>query len=411
MRIEEVSNEDALGLGRPLDGVRILALEQMQALPFATQLLARLGADVVKVEPPTGDSGRGSEPSMKDPQGRSIGATFLRNNLNKRSIVVDLKSARGRDLILDLAPRFDIVAENSKAGSMVKLGLGYDDVRAVHPLVIYASVSGFGNGGSPYSGRPAFAAIVEAMTGIYEMKREGGRPPVPAPMGGLGDIAAALFTSIGVLSALRQRDRTGVGSYIDIAMFDAMVSMTDLVTNYWSLGLRGDIAPIILNGFRASDGWFVLQVGREGQFAKLAELLGEPDWVSDPRLATRQGWVDHLEEIIRPAVESWASDFTRDEACDRLGAAGLAAGPCLRDEEVVVDPHLAGRRMLVEMERTDGVEQPVIIPGSPIKMSSVVDGPDTRVPWLGEHTDEILAKELGLSAEALAHLHTDGVIF
>src|SRR3954471_8995509 len=156
MRLGDVVNADALPNGRPLDGVRILALEQMQALPFATQLLARLGADVVKVEPPHGDSGRGSLPAMTDPQGRNIGATFLRNNLNKRSVCIDLKQPRGRELVLQLVPKFDVVAENSKAGALKRLGLGYDDIAAVDPRCIYVSVSGFGNTvPTPYDGWPA----------------------------------------------------------------------------------------------------------------------------------------------------------------------------------------------------------------------------------------------------------------
>src|SRR5205807_6983947 len=141
---------DVVSRPKPLDGVRILAAEQMQALPYATQLLGRLGAEVVKVEPPGGESGRASQPSMTDPEGRIVGATFLRNNLGKRSVAIDLKREEGRELFLELAPRFDVVAENFKAGTMDRLGLGYDAVRAVHPQVIYVSVSGFGNNGSPY---------------------------------------------------------------------------------------------------------------------------------------------------------------------------------------------------------------------------------------------------------------------
>src|SRR5699024_10092797 len=165
MQIGDIENEAALPFGKPLEGVRVLALEQMQALPYATQLLGRLGAEVVKVENPRGgDSGRGSLPAMTDPDGRSVGATFLRNNLSKRSICVDLKSPEGRQLILDLAPHFDVVAENSKAGAMDRLGLGYDDIAAVDPRVIYVSVSGFGASGSPYHRSPAYAPIAEAMS-------------------------------------------------------------------------------------------------------------------------------------------------------------------------------------------------------------------------------------------------------
>ncbi|MGK2949304.1 MAG: CaiB/BaiF CoA transferase family protein [Acidimicrobiales bacterium] len=418
MRLGDVANAGATGAGKPLDGVRVLALEQMQALPYATQLLARLGAEVVKVEHPKGgDIGRGSQPAMTDPDGRSVGATFLRNNLGKRSICVDLKSPAGRQLVLDLVPRFDVIAENSKAGAMARLGLGYADIAAVHPRAIYLSVSGFGNAAtegeehSPYDSWPAFAPVVEAMSGIYEFKRRGDDPPVVAPVGALGDIGSGLFGVIGVLAALRHRDATGVGQHVDIAMLDAMVAMTDLVSNFWSLGLRnGDLAPLIMDGFRAADGWFIIQVGREPQFKMLADLVGQPGWVDDERFATRQGWVDHLDDVIRPAVESWAAEMTRLEACAALSAAGIAAGPCYRDEEIVADPHVANRHMLVEMPRTDGEEQPVLIPGNPVKLTNVAEGPETRVPWLGEHTDQVLADELGLAADELAQLRASGTI-
>jgi formyl-CoA transferase len=412
MRLGDVANAGAAGAGKPLDGVRVLALEQMQALPYATQLLARLGADVVKVENPRGgDLGRGSQPAMVDPRGRSVGATFLRNNLDKRSIAIDLKDPSGRDLVLQLAPRFDVIAENSKAGAMAKLGLGYADIAAVHPRAVYLSVSGFGNTvPSPYDTWPAFAPIVEAMSGIYEHRRRGDDPPVVAPVGALGDIGSALYAVIGVLAALRHRDATGRGQHVDIAMLDAMVAMTDIVTSFWSLGLRGGTAPLIMDGFRASDGWFIVQVGREPQFAALAELVGEPGWPDDPRFAERSGWVEHLETVIRPAVESWAAGRTRVEACEAMSQAGIAAGPCLRDDEVVADPHVAARNMLVEMPRTDGVEEPVLIPGNPVKMTNVAEGPETRIPWLGEHTDEVLAQELGLTPEELVDLRGAGTI-
>jgi crotonobetainyl-CoA:carnitine CoA-transferase CaiB-like acyl-CoA transferase len=401
------------GSGRPLDGVRILALEQMQSLPYATQMLARLGADVVKVEPTQGgESGRGSLPAMTDPDGRRVGATFLRNNLGKRSICVNLKHPRGRDLVLRLASRFDVIAENSRAGAMARLGLGYPDIAAVHPAGIYVSVSGFGNTvPTPYRDWPAYASIVEAMSGIYEMKRTGDSPPAVAPVGALGDIGAALFATIGILAALRQRETTGQGQYVDVAMFDAMVAMTDIVTNFWSMGLHGgELGPLILHGFRAKDGWFVLQVGREPAFAKLVELIGRPEWAADPRFATRQGWVDHLEDLLRPAVEDWAAGLTKVEACQALGAAGLAAGPCFTDAEVVADPHVAARAMLVQVPRTDGVEQPVLVPGNPVKMSAVAESSESRPPWLGEHTAAVLSAELGLAPAEIEDLRGDGVI-
>jgi crotonobetainyl-CoA:carnitine CoA-transferase CaiB-like acyl-CoA transferase len=398
----------------PLDGVRILALEQMQALPYATQLLAHLGADVVKVEPPgSGDSGRGSLPAMTDPDGRKVGATFLRNNLGKRSICVNLKEPRGRQLVLDLAKHFDVVAENSKAGAMARLGLGYSDIAAIHPAAIYVSVSGFGNSvPTPYRDWPAYAPVVEAMSGIYEMKRTGDNPPTVAPVGGLGDISAALFATIGILAALRHREATGRGQYVDIAMLDAVLAVTDIVTNFWSMGLRkGELGPLIMDGFRAKDGWFILQVARPAQFNRLVTLIGHPEWDADPRFATRQGWVDHLEGVLRPAIEDWAAVRTKAEAAAAMSAAGLAAGPCLADEEVVADPHVAARGMLIEIERTDGVGQPVLTPGNPVRMSAVPPQPaGRRPPWLGEHTAGVLAAELGLSTEQIADLRENKII-
>ncbi len=418
MKLGDTYNDAAAAYPKPLAGVRILAAEQMQALPFATQLLARLGADVVKVEhPATGDSGRGSLPAMADPEGRSVGATFLRNNFNKRSITLDIKSEKGKQIFLDLVPRFDVIAENFKPGTMDRMGLGYRDIAAVDPSAIYLSISGFGNAvhdgmePSPYASRPAYAPIVEAMSGIYEYKREAGKPPVTVPAGALGDIGTAMFGVIGVLAALRHRDLTGEGQYVDVAMLDSMIAMTDLVTNFWSMGMRPDGlgALLIMDGFEASDGWFIVQVGRENQFATLAETIGHPEWLTDERLATRRGWRVHLNDVIRPGIEAWAKDKTQSEVCEILGAAGIAAGPSLSAPQVIADPHVAARHMLVEMDRTDDVEEPVLVPGNPVKLSKMVDGGDTRVPWHGEHTRDILATELGLSESALDALSDEGV--
>lgn len=412
MRLGDIANEQALPNGKPLDGIRVLALEQMQALPYATQLLARLGADVVKVEHPRGgDLGRSSAPAMKDPHGRDVGATFLRNNFNKRSIAIDLKHPGGRELVLRLAPRFDVFAENFKGGALARMGLGYDDVRAVHEQVVYLSVSGFGNTApTPYGGLPAYAAVAEAMSGIYEYKRPPDGPPAASPVGALGDIGSGLFAVIGALAALRHRDRTGKGQWVDIAMFDAMVAMTDIVTNLWSLGLRTSQFAMILDGFPASDGWFIVQVGREHEFERFARTVGHEEWLTDPRLATRQGWRDHMDDVLRPGVAEWARDKTMIEACRLLGEAGVASGPCFNAEQVIADPHVAARHMLVEMPRTDGVDQPVLVPGNPVKLTAMAEGPETRVPWLGEHTDDVLRSELGLGDEELAALRADGVI-
>lgn len=414
MRMGDIANESAAGQGKPLDGIRILALEQMQALPYATQLLARLGAEVVKVEHPVhGDLGRGSQPAMKDPDGRNLGATFLRNNLNKRSIGIDLKSDAGRELVLSLAPKFDIVAENFKSGAASRMGLGFDDVRAVHPKVVYLSISGFGNTvETPYDGWPAYAAVAESMSGLYDWKLQPGQPPAVSPVGALGDIGTAMFGTVGVLAALRQRDQTGEGQYVDISMFDSMVAFADVVTNYWSMGVRtepGAGLPMIMDGFEADDGWFIVQCGREHEFARLVELIGKPEWVDDERFATRAGWREHM-DTIRVAVNEWATGMSNVDACHALAGAGVAAGPALSAAQVIDDPHVAARNMLVEIPRIDGNGEPVITPGNPVKMSGMADGPDTMVPFLGQHTDELLAAELGLSADEIASLRESGTV-
>ncbi|HZQ84175.1 MAG TPA: CoA transferase [Acidimicrobiales bacterium] len=398
---------------QPLDGVRILAAEQMQALPYATQLLARMGADVVKVEPITGESGRGSQPSMKAPDGSSVGATFLRNNLDKRSVAIDLRSDAGKDLFRRLVPKFDVVAENFKAGAMDRLGLGYDALAKLHPPLIYVSVSGFGNrGDSPYRDWPAYSAIVEAMSGIYEFTRRPGMAPRANPVGALGDISSGLYAVIGILTALRHRDRTGEGQHVDIAMYDATVAMTDIVTGLGSMGVErlSYPAPMILDTFKTKDGWFVMQLVREHQFERLATVVGHPEWVDDPRFATRAGWGEHLESVLRPGIEAWAAQYDKREACEHLAAAGLAVGPCLESGDVMHEPHLEARNMLIALDRTDDVEQPVLLPGNPVKLSAVPEDEPQRPPWLGEHTADVLRDELGLDDAEIKALVADGVV-
>ena len=351
-------------------------------------------------------------PAIDDPDGRPVGATFLRNNLNKRSVTLNLKDPEGVRLCLELAKTADIVCENFKAGTADRLGIGYDAVKAVNPAAIYLSVSGFGNDpASPHIHRAAYAAVVEGMSGIYEYKRLPERPPIVNPVGALGDISSALFGVIGVLAALRHRDATGEGQYVDIAMLDAAVAMTDLVTNFYSMGIAGEAesAVGIIETFAAGEGHFIVQCVREHQFEKLAEVTGNGQWLTDERLATREGWRDHFATVIRPDVERWAASMTNREAVAALAAEGLAVGESYTPADIVADEHVAVRNMLVAMDPPGGGE-PVLIPGNPVKLSRMAEGPETRVPWLGEHNDDILGRELGLDAETLADLRERGVI-
>jgi len=400
---------------QPLAGVRVLAVEQMQALPFATQLLAHLGADVVKVEHPVrGDSGRGSRPQITDRDGRLVGATYLRNNLSKRSLALDLKHAEGRALIQRLVPHFDVLAENFKPGTLDRLGLGYEALSSIHPGLVFVSISGFGNlTESPYGSWPAYAPIVEAMAGLYEPNRKPGEPPPVVVAGALGDNAAALYALIGTLAALHQRQQTGRGQHVDISMFDSMVAMTDMVPFMWSLGEPPSAATAHRTGmvaaFRASDGYFVAAIFRDHQFERLARTVGHLEWCEDPRFATREGWAAHKEEVIRPGVEAWATDLTKLEAARLLCEAGIPAGPSNVAPDLHADPHVAARDMLIEVPRDDD-PRPMLVVGNPVKLSDVPEGPVRRHPSLGEHTDEVLREILDLGDEELAALREAGAI-
>jgi formyl-CoA transferase len=415
MKLGEIRHPERAAFGKPLDGVRVLAVEQMQALPYATQLLAHLGADVVKVEHPrTGDSGRASRPALTDRDGRQVGATYLRNNLSKRSLGIDLKQPAGRELLLRLVPHFDVLAENLRPGAMQRLGLGFAPVAKLAPRTIYLSVSGFGQlAPSPYASWPAYAPVAEAMGGLYEPNRKPGAPPPVVVAGALGDIGTALFAVIGVLGALRHRERTGVGQLVDVAMLDSMLAISDMPPFLWSMGApvawaaAGAIA--LCAAFRARDGWFVVGVFREHHFAKLANLVGHPEWTSDPRFATREGWAAHTESVVRPALEEWAANMSKLEASRALCEEGIAAGPSQEAPDLAADPHVAARDMLIEVPRPDS-DRPMLVVGNPVKMSNVAEGPVRSFPSLGEHTDALLREILELDESELAELRARGVL-
>ena len=399
---------------RPLAGVRILAVEQMQAMPFATQLLAHLGAEVVKVEHPVhGESGRDAQPSVRDDDGRDVGATYLRNNLGKKSIGLDLKHPRGVELLRRLVPRYDVVAENFKPGTMERLGVGYETLAADHPALVYVSVSGFGSLlPTPYGAWPAYAVVAEAMGGFYSFRPEPGRLPNIGVAGALGDIGSALFAAIGTLAALEGRRRTGRGQRVDVAMFDAMLPIMDMVLFNPSIGIRDNsIAawPGICTSFAAADGLFVVQVGREHQFERFADAVGHREWLDDPRFATREGWAAHLDDVIRPAVERWARERTKLEASRALAERGIVAGPSNDADDLRRDPHVQAHGMMLEVPRPDG-GPPLHVAGNPIKLSGSAEPEARRWPRLGEHTDEILARDLALGASERAALREAGVI-
>ncbi len=401
---------ESTSIGRPLEGVRILAVEQMQSLPFATQLLARLGAEIVKVEHPVrGDLGRSSLPSVRDKSGNQMGATFIRNNLSKKSIGIDLKHERGQELFRRLSLKFDVVAENFKPGTMEKFGLDYANLSLTHKEIIYLSISGFGNTtDSPYQKWPAFAPIAEAMSGMYTFNRPAHEEVKVSPAGALGDTGTALFGVIGILAALRHREMTGVGQYIDLSMFDSMIAFADIVPNYFSMGHDPRSPSLLINhGFNIENGELVIQVGREHQFENFVKLIDRVEWLDDERFSSRQGWLENIDHI-REAVRDWAGNRTTVEVCQLLAEVGVAAAPVFEAKNLITDQHVSARNMLIEIPTIDGDN--VLVAGNPIKMSKLDDEGDTPPPTLGEHTEELLIGELSLTQSEYAQLESDRVI-
>ena len=398
----------------PLANVRILAVEQMQAMPYATQLLGHLGADVVKVEHPTqGESGRAAAPQILDDDGNRVGATYLRNNLGKRSIGVDLKHPEGIALLKRLVPHYDVVVENFKPGTMERLGLGYEVLAELHPPLVYASVSGFGSLlDTPYRDWPAYAAVAEAMGGLNAFRPEPGGSPIIGVAGALGDIGSGLFAAIGILAALQGARSTGVGQRVDIAMMDAVIALMDMVPFNPSIGITDNQLsawPGICTSFRAKDGLFVMQVGREHQFERMARAIGKPEWLEDERFATREGWRDNADAVIRPALESWAAKHTKLEICRLLADQGIVAGPIFEADDIVSDPHVKSHDMVLEVERPDA-PQPLHVVGNPVKLSKSPAREVTRWPRLGADTDAVLRHDLGMSDEEIKNLREAGAI-
>jgi crotonobetainyl-CoA:carnitine CoA-transferase CaiB-like acyl-CoA transferase len=398
----------------PLDGIRVLSVELMQSLPYATQLLGRLGAEIIKVEVPAGgDSARRARPAVEDTDGSLVGATYVRSNLGKKSLALDLKSDKGRSVFLRLLPHVDVVAENLSSGAMERLGLGPGEVLRDHPSLIYVSISGFGRqAAGAYSNWPAYTTVAEAMAGFMEAARPADERPRVGTAGALGDLGTALFGVIGIVVALLQRQKDGRGRRVDLAMYDSMVALADMIPNLWSMGVTtgGRVGAAVADSFRATDGHFVILVIREEEFARLAQVIGHPEWLHDERVAARASWGANTDPLFRPAIEAWARGLTKLEAAGRLCEAGVPAGPCHTPADVVSDRHLRDRQMVLEVERPLGGE-PLLVVGNPVRLS---DCPPERWPrrWprLGEHSEELLKVHLGMSDDEIEALRADGVI-
>ena len=397
----------------PLGGIRVVDLTRILAGPYCTMVLADLGADVVKVEQPGGDQARRNGPFFRGRDGRERSTYFTSVNRGKRSIVIDLKHAAGREAFLRLVDGADVAVENFRPGTMAKLGLDYPTLRARNPRLVMASVSGFGETG-PYAQRAALDVIVQAMGGMLSITGEEGGGPV-RPGVSMGDITAALFTTIGVLSALVERDRSGLGQRLDLAMLDCQAAILENpLMRYFALGEMperlGTRHPVVapVQALPTRDGHVAVAVsdGPSGHWGRFAELIGAPELAHDERFAS--GWLRRVHyDALRPHLETALAQRTTAEWVGLLGPAGIAVGPVQDVAQVAADPQLNARHMFVEAEAP--LAGPVTFTDTPVKHSRTPGGVRRGAPELGEHCDDILA-EAGVGPEETAALRRSGAV-
>jgi CoA:oxalate CoA-transferase len=377
---------------RPLSGVRVLDFSRVLAGPYCTALLADLGADVIKVEPPTGDDYRHVGPFI---DGES--ALFLTINRGKRSIALDLTKAEDRAIVQALAARADVVVENFRPGVADKLGIGWNELSQLNPRLVYGSISGFGQDGQ-FAGRPAYDIILQAMTGIMSVT---GSPDGPPMLVGesIADVVAGLFASWSILAALVERQRTNAGRYIDLAMFDAMIAVQPLVVaRYLASGTApqrvGNRHPLSapFGAFQARDGMFVLAVLNEKLFGKLAECIGRPELVGDARFGSDSDRLAN-EADLRAAIEGWSASLTASEAVAALVAAGVPAAEIQDMAEALTSPQARERGLLQDTHHA--TLGPVQVPEQPARFGGASRGGIAAAPALDADRRAILT-ELGL---------------
>ena len=382
----------------PLSDVRILDLTQALAGPFCTMLLADLGADVIKVEPPGGDMSRVMGPHPADRSAIDYGGYFASVNRNKRSIVLDIKSEAGRDAIFKLAKTADAVVENAKTGVMDRAGIGYDQLRAIKPSLVYAAIRGFGDprtGRSPYADWPAFDVIAQSMGGLVSVTGPVGSDGFRAGPG-VGDIYPGTLAALGVVSAIHAARRTGQGQFLDVAMYDAILTLCEtLVYTYSRAGVvrgpQGNGTPVLcpFDIFSSRDGAVAIAAPGENHWALLCDAMGRPELVNDERCRTNPKRVANA-QFVRGAVSTWTTAHTTREIVAALGGK-VPVGPVNNAKDIFADPHPRSREMLVEVEQP-GDNPPLTIAGCPIKFTETPSGIYARPPLLGEHTKQILAE-------------------
>lgn len=403
-----------------LSHIRVLDLSRILAGPWASQILADLGADVIKVEKPgVGDDTRAwGPPFLKDAQGEdtAVASYFLCANRNKRSITVDMALAEGQQLLRDLAAECDVVIENFKKDGLVRYGLDYASLKTVNPRLVYCSITGFGQDG-PYAARAGYDFLIQGLGGLMSIT---GRPDGEAGGGpmkvgvALTDILTGLYAANAVQAALAWRERSGEGQYIDLALLDVQVAcLANQAMNYLTSGRSpqrlGNAHPNIVpyQDFPTDDGYMILTVGNDGQFARFCEVAGHPELAADARFATNKARVQHRDTLV-PLLNKITIRRTTAEWIADLEKVGVPCGPINTLAEVFADEHVVHRQLKVEMHHPVLGRVPQV--ASPIRLSETPIDYRNAPPTLGEHTDAVLSELLGLSTHDIARLREHKVL-
>ncbi|GLH33856.1 CaiB/BaiF CoA transferase family protein [Pseudomonas putida] len=403
-----------------LSHLRVLDLSRVLAGPWSGQILADLGADVIKVERPgSGDDTRAwGPPFLKDVQGEntSEAAYYLSANRNKRSVTIDFTQPEGQRLVRELAAKSDIVIENFKVGGLAAYGLDYASLKSVNPRLIYCSITGFGQTG-PYAKRAGYDFMIQGLGGLMSLtgRPDGDEGAGPVKVGvALTDILTGLYSTVAILAALAHRDQAGVGQHIDMALLDVQVAcLANQAMNYLTTGnpprRLGNAHPNIVpyQDFPTADGDFILTVGNDGQFRKFAEVAGQPQWADDPRFATNKLRVANRAELI-PLIRQATVFKTTAEWVSQLEAAGVPCGPINDLAQMFQDPQVLARGLAVSMPHALAGSVPQV--ASPIRLSETPVEYRRAPPLLGEHTEAVLGDVLGLDGDALGRLRSAGVL-
>ena len=403
-----------------LEGVRVLDLSRILAGPWATQVLADFGADVIKVERPgVGDDTRTwGPPYLKDADGNdtSESAYYLCANRGKRSVAIDFTTAEGQVLIRELLARCDVLVENYKVGGLKKYGLDFASVHAINPALVYCSITGYGQDG-PYAQRAGYDAAIQAIGGLMSVTGEPDGAPGAGPQKvgvAATDLMTGMYAATAILAALRHAERTGVGQQVDLALLDTQVAwLANQASNYLIGGVvptrQGTAHPNIVpyQVMPASDGYFMLAVGNDGQFARLCEVIGEPQLAVDPRYATNNARVAHRGELV-PYLQQRLSRRTAAEWLAALERAVVPANPVNRIDQVFDDPQVQARGLRIELPHTSGGN--VAMVRNPLKFSATPLQYTQAAPVLGQHTVQVLDEVLGMDAVRLRELQGRGVI-